>query len=178
MGVIDINGLNSINAANEAEQARSRARARARRQAEMDVAFEEEREEALRAAAEAEEEQWELLQEGKRQKAEGNEVGGSTRIHKSMAVKNVKIGDADSDQEEGLQKVLEKVEEAWGEAKKGLEQAHSLINHLQGQVLEERAGKKTYKKKYRALAKMLNDHGVENDKIANYIGTYLRNGEE
>ena len=116
MGVIDINGFNRINAANEAEQARSRTRARARRQAEMD-----------------------------------------------------------SDQEEGLEKVLEKVEE---EAKKGLEQAHSLINHLQGQVLEERAGKKTFKKKYQALAKMLNDHGVENDEIANYIGKYLRNGEE
>ena len=131
MGVIDINGFNRINAANEAEQARSRTRARARRQAEMDSDQEEGLEKVLEKVEE--------------------------------------------EAKKGLEQVLEKVEE---EAKKGLEQAHSLINHLQGQVLEERAGKKTFKKKYQALAKMLNDHGVENDEIANYIGKYLRNGEE
>ena len=124
-----------------AEEARA-AWAAAEEAAEREVAFAEEQEEARAAAAEAEEEEFNIIQNmAKKQRVDKRRRGTGESV--MMA--------------EGLEQ--------------GLEEAGALIEELQSRLVEM----ETFKKKYQALAAMLNDLGVDDNKIAEHLGNWLSN---
>ena len=165
--MMNANLVNEVNKANEAAEAEAEARSRARpptgslkraaaaeEAAEREVAFADEQEEARAAAAwAAEREAWAEEQEEARAAAAEAE-------------------------EEAKKAKKQRVDERWryftqrgtGESvmAEGLEQALSLIEELQSQLAEM----EKWKKKYQALAAMLNDLGVDDNKIAEHLSNW------